>query len=59
MRNDRELSFRYFRICPERFDHVLTLVREQREKKDLAFRKSFLAAGRLAITLRYLASGET
>ena len=29
------------------------------EKKDTAFRKSFPAADRLAITLRYLASGET
>ena len=59
MRNDRELFFRYFRMSPERFDHLLTLVWEQIEKKDTAFRKSFLAAGRLAITLRYLVSGET
>ena len=59
MRNDRELFFCYFRMSPERFDQLLTLVREQIEKKDTAFRKSFPAAGRLAITLRYLASGET
>ena len=58
MRNDRELFFRYFRMSPERFDYLLTLVREQIEKKDTAFRKSFPGAGRLAITLRYLASGE-
>ena len=59
MRNDRELFYRYFRMSPERFDHLLTLVRDQREAKDTAFKKYFLAAGRLAITLRYLASGET
>ena len=53
MCNDRQLFFRYFRMSPERFDHLLTLVREQIEKK-----RSFSEAGRLAITLRYLASGE-
>ena len=51
-RNDRELFFRYFRMSPERFHHLLTLVRKQIEKKDTAFRKSFPAAGRLAITSR-------
>ena len=57
MRNDRELFSRYFRMSPERFDHLHT--REQTEKKDTTFRKSFPAAGQLAITLRYLPSGET
>ena len=59
MRNDRELLFRYFHMCPARFDHLLTLVREQMEKKDTVFRKSFPAVGWLAITLHYLAYGET
>ena len=59
MRNDRELFFHYFRMNPKKIDHLLTLVREQIEKKDTAFRKLFLAARQLAITLRYLASGET
>ena len=49
MRNDRELFLGYFLMSPERSDHLLTLVRDQIEKKDTAFRKSFLAAGRLAI----------
>ena len=43
----------------EKFDHLLSLVKEQIEKKDTRFRKSIPAAARLAITLRYLASGET
>ena len=59
MCNDRELFFRYFRMSPDRFDCLLTLVREQIEKKNTAFRESFLAAGWLAIIFRYLASGET
>ena len=28
MRNDRELLFRSFHMSPERFDHLLTLVRD-------------------------------
>ena len=59
MPNNEELIFRYFRMSPERFDHLITLVREQIEEKDTAFRKPFPAACGLAITLRYLASGET
>ena len=59
MRNDRDLFLRYFHMSPERFDHLLTLVREQIEKKDTAFRKSFSAAGGLVKTLHYLVSGET
>ena len=55
----RELFFRNIRITPERFDHLLSLVKEQIEKKDTCFRKSIPAAARLVITLRYLASGET
>ena len=58
MRNNGELIFRYFRMSPERFDHLITLVSKQIEEKDTAFRKPFPAACGLAITLRYLASGE-
>ena len=57
--NDRELFFHYIRMTPERFDHFLSLKREQIEKKDTRFCKSVPAAERLAITLRYLAPGET
>ena len=56
----RELFFRNIRITPERFDHLLSLVKEQIEKKDTRFRKSIPAAACLAIALRYLSpSGET
>ena len=59
MRNDRELFFRYFRMSPERFDHLITLVKDQIGKRDTAFTKAFSATGWLATTLRYLVSGET
>ena len=50
MHKDRELLFHYFHMSPERFDDLLALVRDQIEKKDAAFRKSFPAPDRLAIT---------
>ena len=59
LRNDRELFFHYIRMTHERFDHILSVVKEQIEKKDTCFRKSIPPTTRLAITLRYLASGET
>ena len=46
-------------MTPERFDHLLSLVKEQIDKNDTGFHKSIPATARLAITLRYLASGET
>ena len=53
------MFFRYLRMIPGRFDHLLSLVKEQIEKKDTCFRKSIPAAASLQITLRCLASGET
>ena len=52
------MFFCYICKTPERFDHFLSLKREQIERKDTRFCKSVPAAERLAITLRYLASGE-
>ena len=46
-------------MTTERFNYLLSLVKEKIEKKDTRFRKSIPASARLAITLRYLASGET
>ena len=45
-------------MSPERFVHLLTVVREQIEKNNTDIRESFPVAGRLAINFRYLASGE-
>ena len=58
LRNNRDLFFRYIHMIPEKLNHF-SLVKEQIEKKDIHFRKSIPADARLAITLRYPASGKT
>ena len=56
--NDRQYFFRYFRMNPERFDHLLELVRPRIEKQNTRFRKAISAEERLALTLRFLATGD-
>ena len=51
--------FRYIRMSPERFEHLLQLIGPQISKKDTRLRKAIPAAERLALTLRYLASGDS
>lgn len=46
-------------MSPERFEHLLSLVGPSIVKKDTNFRKVILPAKRLALTLRFLASGES
>lgn len=57
--SDREAHFRFFRMSPERFDHLLSLVSPLISKEDTNFRKSISAGERLALTLRFLASGDS
>ena len=45
-------------ISPERFKHLLSLVRPKFYKQDTAFRKAIPAAERLALTLRFLEAGD-
>ena len=45
-------------MSPERFQHLLDLVRPHIEKEDTKFRKAISAAEKLAITLRFLATGD-
>ena len=54
--SDRELHFRYLRMSKERFDHLLSLIRDKMTK-DTQLRDAITAEERLVITLRYLASG--
>lgn len=46
------------RMSMEQFDYLLNLVRPHIEKADTNMRKSVSAEARLALTLRYLATGE-
>ena len=49
---DREAHFKFLRMSPERFDHLLSLVSPLITKNDTNFRKSITPAERLAVTLR-------
>ena len=54
---DREFHYRYLRMSKERFDHLLSLVREKITKKNTIMREAISAEERLVITIRYLSSG--
>lgn len=56
---DRESFFRFHRMVPERFHHLLSLVEDRITKKETNLRKPISAKERLSITLRYLATGES
>lgn len=60
LRNDESNGFEeHFRMSPESFDFLLEKVRPLITKKDTRMRKAISAETRLAITLRYLASGDS
>ena len=46
-------------MSPDRFDHLLSLIEGRIAKKDTKFRKSITPAERLAITLKFLATGDS
>ena len=54
---DKELFFRYHRMTPSRFEHLLSLVEEKITKEKTNFRDPICAEERLSITLRFLATG--
>ncbi|XP_075550343.1 uncharacterized protein LOC142583741 [Dermacentor variabilis] len=58
MRNgDIEYFKKYYRMTPHQFDFLLSLLREDLQRKDVV-REPILPAKRLAMTLRYLSSGD-
>ena len=46
-------------MSPERFDHLLSLVKPLITKEDANYRQSISPAERLALTIRFLATGES
>ena len=46
-------------MSPDRFDNLLAMVKPLIEKKDTRLRKSIPAGERLAVTLRFLATGDS
>ncbi|XP_065069253.1 putative nuclease HARBI1 [Rhopilema esculentum] len=56
---DKPMYQRYFRLNEDLFKSLLAKVRPMIQRKDTHMRKSISAAERLAVTLRYLATGES
>ena len=56
---DREMYFRYMRMTPNRFEHLLRLVAPAITKMVTNYREPIPPDVRLALTLRHLATGES
>lgn len=56
--NVNVMQFRYIRMTPERFEHLLSLVGPLITKTNTRMREAISVAERLTLTLRYLASGD-
>ena len=56
---DRGLLFRYHRITPGRFEHLLSSVKHRIAKKGAKFQNPISARERLSLTLHFLATGES
>ena len=50
---------KYTRMTPDRFQHLLGLVRNKIVKQETKFRKPISAEERLTLTVRFLSSGES
>ena len=57
LNQNSKLFFRFFRVSPERFYHLLLLV-EGKIFKDTLMWKAISPAEKLPLTLRFLATGE-
>lgn len=52
------IFFRYLRMSPNRFEHLLSMIAPLIQKQETKMRKPISAAEQLVITLRYLATGD-
>lgn len=56
---DPALFKNFVRMSADDFDYLVELLRPRIEKQDTSFRKAITVSQRLAVTLRYLATGES
>jgi hypothetical protein len=49
----------FTRMSPSEYEFLVNLIGEKISKKDTAFRKAISVQERLALTLRFLASGDS
>ena len=56
---DHQSFYKYFHMSPERFAHLLSLVGPAITRQTTTFREPISAGERLAITLRYLVTGDS
>ena len=55
---DKEYFFRFVRLTPQRFEHLLSLVGPHLQLTTTKMREPISSAERLVLTMRFLASGE-
>ena len=56
---DSQWYFDYMRMMPNQFQYIFQLVKDKISKKDTRWRRSIGGEERLALTLRYLATGDS
>ncbi|XP_035230096.1 protein ANTAGONIST OF LIKE HETEROCHROMATIN PROTEIN 1-like [Stegodyphus dumicola] len=56
---DTESFFNFFRVTPQKFDELLSVVGSRITMKATSFRNPISAQERLAITITFLASGDS
>ena len=56
---DKEYFFRFVRMTPQRFEHLLSLVGPHLQRTTTKMRESISPAERLILTLKFLASGDS
>ena len=56
--DDQDSFMNFFRLNPNLFDELERMIAEKIKKQDTTFRDSISVGERLAITLRFLASGK-
>ena len=57
--SDQESFYKYFRITPARFDELLRIVGPEITRQHTNFRSPISPGERLAVTLRFLATGDS